>query len=63
VGVDPETSAVRLRLVLEGAECRECVLPRPMLEQIVTDALRTVVPDAGTVSISDPREREGDEGG
>lgn len=39
-----------LRLVIEGAECAECVLPRPMLEEVAAKLLG--VP----VRIDDPRE-------
>ena len=39
-----------LRLVLESAECADCVLPRPMLEDVAAKLLG--VP----VRIDDPRE-------
>ena len=34
VGIDDAT--VSLRLVLEGASCEECVMPREFLEQMMT---------------------------
>ena len=40
----------QMRLVLESAECAECVLPKPMLEDVAAKLLG--VP----VSIDDPRE-------
>lgn len=58
VGVDPTDAKVQLRLVLDGVECRECVLPRPMLEEMVTGMLRTSVPGVGSVSITDPRDND-----
>ncbi len=47
---------VALRLVLEGAECRECVMPREFLEQIALDLVSTRVADVSVVTIEDPRE-------
>lgn len=45
-----DEGTVNLRLVIEGAECAECVLPRPMLEEVAAKLLG--VP----VRIDDPRE-------
>ena len=39
-----------LRLVLESAECAECVLPKPMLEDVAAKLLGV------KVTIDDPRE-------
>ena len=47
---------VALRLVLEGAECRECVMPREFLEQIALDMVSTRLADVSVVNIEDPRE-------
>ena len=49
-------STVTLRLVLEGAECRECVMPRPFLEQVALDSISATVPTVSAVTIIDPRE-------
>jgi hypothetical protein len=54
VGVDGST--IRLQLVVEGAHCVECVMPRPFLEQVALDIFRRNGVDADTVSIDDPRE-------
>jgi Fe-S cluster biogenesis protein NfuA len=54
VGVDDAT--VNIRLILEGASCAECVMPRDFLEQIVLDMLKQKVPAVAAVSIDDPRE-------
>jgi len=56
VSLDPEGGAVALRLVVEGASCAECILPRPMLEDIATSIMRRSVPEITGVSIDDPRE-------
>ena len=55
-GVDDTTGTVNLRLVLEGVDCHECVMPRPLLEDIAGNMLRNSVPGASGVSIEDPRE-------
>ena len=47
---------VALRLILEGAECRECVMPREFLEQIGLDLVSTRLADVSVVTIEDPRE-------
>ena len=47
---------VNLQLVVEGASCVECVMPREFLEQIALDMLRGQAPEVGAVSIDDPRE-------
>jgi Fe-S cluster biogenesis protein NfuA len=54
VGLDADT--VRLRLVLEGASCEECVMPRDFLEQIALDVLKRNVAGVAAVTIDDPRE-------
>jgi len=48
--------AVNLRLVVEGATCVECVMPRPILEQISLDMLRRRGVAVDAVNIDDPRE-------
>jgi Fe-S cluster biogenesis protein NfuA len=47
---------VQLRLVVEGASCVECVMPREILEQIALDVFHRAVPAVSTVTIDDPRE-------
>src|SRR4051812_46094082 len=56
VSDDPSTSSVNLLLVVEGASCQECILPRPMLEDIAAGIMRRSVPELGALSIDDPRE-------
>lgn len=49
-------STVALRLILEGAECRECVMPKEFLEQIALDIVTTRLGEVSAVTIDDPRE-------
>jgi Fe-S cluster biogenesis protein NfuA len=59
VGLDQATSTVRLRLVLDGVDCHECVMPRPILEDMVGGMLSRQVPTVARVEIDDPREHPG----
>lgn len=56
VAIDAVAGTVGLRLVLDGASCRECVMPRPILEDIATSIVRRSVPGVAHLSIDDPRE-------
>lgn len=58
-GMDAAPGTVRARLLIDSAECAECILPRHLLEEIVTGRLRRSVPGVQTVSIDDPREGAG----
>jgi Fe-S cluster biogenesis protein NfuA len=58
-GMDAATGTVRARLLIDSAECADCILPRHLLEEIVTGRLRRSVPGVQTVSIDDPREGDG----
>jgi Fe-S cluster biogenesis protein NfuA len=55
---DAESGSVTLRLILEGANCAECVLPRPMLEEVAVGVLRRAAPAVTSLTIEDPREHE-----
>lgn len=48
--VAEDGGTLHLRLLLESAECAECVLPKPMLEDVATKLLGV------TVVLDDPRE-------
>lgn len=48
--VAEEAGSVRLRLLLESAACAECVLPKPMLEDVASKLLGV------SVVLDDPRE-------
>ena len=47
---------IRAHLVIEGAECAECVMPRQFLEQVALDIVRRELPSIGQITIDDPRE-------
>ena len=50
-------ATAHLRLILTGARCAECVLPRPILETIALKLLQPATPDLTAVVIDDPRQR------
>jgi hypothetical protein len=52
-----EDGTVNLRLVVEGASCAECILPRPLLEQVTLDIFQRGGTGVTAISIDDPRER------
>jgi Fe-S cluster biogenesis protein NfuA len=45
-----------LRLVVEGAHCVECVMPREFLEQVALDVFQRSGVAAESVVVDDPRE-------
>jgi Fe-S cluster biogenesis protein NfuA len=51
-----EGDSLNIDLVLEGASCAECVMPREFLEQIVLDMVKQKAPGVAAVRIDDPRE-------
>ncbi|HSO95571.1 MAG TPA: hypothetical protein VLV81_05985 [Acidimicrobiia bacterium] len=55
-GWDTETGRLDLRLVLESPACAECVVPRPMLDRLLLDALRRHVSAVRAITLVDPRE-------
>ncbi len=54
--VSAADTTVALKLILEGTECRECVMPKQFLEQIALDMVTTRLSEVSTVTIDDPRE-------
>jgi Fe-S cluster biogenesis protein NfuA len=48
--VSEDAGTVHLKLLLESAECAECVLPKPMLEDVASKLLGV------SVVLDDPRE-------
>ena len=54
--VDVDESTAHLRLVVEGANCAECVLPRSLLEGVALQMMQPLVPGLTAVAIDDPRE-------
>jgi Fe-S cluster biogenesis protein NfuA len=55
VSVDEEAGHVHLKLVLEGANCEECVMPVDLLQQIARDVMSRQMPSIRSVTIDDPR--------
>jgi Fe-S cluster biogenesis protein NfuA len=55
LSADRSTGQVSIRLILDGAVCRECVLPREFLEPIALDMLSSAEPAVTAVVIDDPR--------
>jgi Fe-S cluster biogenesis protein NfuA len=55
VALEPDTGVVRLRLVLEDANCAECVMPGSHIAEVATQSLRRVAPDVSRVIVEDPR--------
>ena len=53
---DPASATLALRLELESADCAECVVARPMLDQLLLGALRRHAPTVKAVTVDDPRE-------
>ena len=54
--VSTDDGKVSLKLILEGASCVECVMPKEFLEQIVLDMLMRAGHGVSAVAIDDPRE-------
>jgi Fe-S cluster biogenesis protein NfuA len=59
ISVDTASGAVGLRLLLESANCAECVLPGAMLEGVATGILQRSVPGITVLTIDDPRDDPG----
>jgi hypothetical protein len=55
-GWEPDHGRLRLRLVLESAECAECVLPRPMLDRVLLDTIRSHAAAVRELDVDDPRD-------
>lgn len=51
-----EDGTVNLQLVVEGANCAECILPRELLEQVTLDIFQRGGTGVTAISIADPRE-------
>jgi Fe-S cluster biogenesis protein NfuA len=54
--VKVEGDTVHLRLLVEDATCAECVMPKPILEEMAVGILRRSSPEVTRVEIDDPRE-------
>ena len=49
-------NSVELTLILDTAECAECVMPRSFLETVALDLMKPSLPGLAEVRIHDPRE-------
>ena len=57
-GWDEGTGRLALRLELEGAECPECVIPQPMLGELMLSAIQEHAPAVVELDLDDPRDAE-----
>lgn len=55
---DAASGRLALRLELAGAECPECVIPQPMLGELMLGAIQEHAPAVQTVDLDDPRESD-----
>ncbi|HEY8215503.1 MAG TPA: hypothetical protein VIH82_00095 [Acidimicrobiia bacterium] len=55
VSADPRTDRIEISLVLDGAECEDCVLPAELLRQMISDALARRVSGEFELVLHDPR--------
>ena len=60
VGWDEASGRLALRLELEGAECAECVIPQPMLGELMLSAIQEHALAVVAVDLDDPRDGDGD---
>jgi hypothetical protein len=54
--VEVDGGTVRLALLVEDASCAECVMPKPILEEMALGILSRSAPEVKSVIIDDPRE-------
>jgi hypothetical protein len=59
-GWDEASGRLALRLELEGAECPECVIPQPMLGELMLSAIQEHAPAVVAVELDDPRDADVD---
>lgn len=62
-GWDAGAGRLSLRLELAGAECPECVIPQPMLGELMLGAIAEHAPAVQAVDLDDPREHDAALGG
>lgn len=55
---DADSGRLALRLELAGADCPECVIPQPMLGELMLGAIQEHAPAVQTVDLDDPREHD-----
>jgi hypothetical protein len=54
-GTDGASAEVTLRLVLEGSECADCVVPAPLIADIAQSVFDTAGAGVEKVIVDDPR--------
>lgn len=52
----PTPTSVEVSLVLGPDACLDCIVPKNLLEPMVSGTIRAAVPEIDTVTINDPRE-------
>lgn len=57
-GWDPDSGRLSLRLEVAGAECPECIIPQPLLGELMLGAIREHAPEVHAVDLDDPRETD-----
>jgi hypothetical protein len=55
---DAANGRLAVRLELEQAECPECVIPQPMLGELMLHAIQEHAPAVLKLDVDDPRESE-----
>ena len=50
-----EGGTARVRLLVTEETCLECIVPGPILVQVITAALKQALPDLIRVEVDDPR--------
>lgn len=53
--VSLEGGVARVKLLLTDATCMECIVPGPILEQVISASLKQALPDLQRVEVEDPR--------
>lgn len=61
-GWDAASGLLSLRLDVAGAECPECIIPQPLLGELVLGAIREHAPAVTAVDLDDPRDADPDLG-
>ena len=56
---DETDGTLSLRLELDGADCAECVVPRPLLDTMLLESLRRHAPTVRGLRLEDPRDGAG----
>ena len=50
-----EAGVARVRLLITEETCMECIVPGPILEQVIGASLRQALPDLLRIEVEDPR--------